>query len=287
MLLSITVVPIALYVLSVFSAPLQESKRTGISTTLYNDLVWYFQYASSAYSASCAYPNGNTLIEEFTDSTTYTQGFIARDDTRKEIIVALRGSSSPGDFLTDAELLFEDYTSPGVTPPSGISAHSGFLNAWNSVAAGVISTVKAQVATYPSYAIVTSGHSLGGSLSSLAAISMKYNFPNNVVRMYTYGQPRTGNDAYAYWINDQFGDQAFRSTHTTDGVPTIIPTALGYRHHGIEYWQTPDPPSAANTRECAADGEDPTCSASIASEGIDLAHTIYYGILAITPFCSA
>lgn len=44
-------------------------------------------------------------------------------------------------------------------------------------------------------------------------------------------------------------------------------------HVGIEYWQNPDPPSADTTTECAADGEDPTCSASIPSEGIDLAHT--------------
>ena len=106
---------------------------------------------------------------------------------------------------------------------AGVSTHSGFLNAWNSVAAGVISTVEAQVAAHPNYAIVTSGHSLGGSLSSLAAVSMKYNFPNNAVRMYTYGQPRTGNDAYAYWVNDQFGDQAFRSTHTDDGQVSCFP----------------------------------------------------------------
>ncbi|KAF7969395.1 hypothetical protein HWV62_27450 [Athelia sp. TMB] len=279
--------PITLSVLGAVASPLQATKKSGISATLYKDLVWYFQYASSAYSASCPHPNGNTLIEEFTDSTTYTQGFIARDDTRKEIIVSLRGTSSLGDFITDAELLLENYRSPGVTPPSGVSAHSGFLNAWNSVAVGVISAVKAQVAAHPNYAIVTSGHSLGGALSSLAAVSMKYNFPQNAVRMYTYGQPRTGNDAYAYWINDQFGNQAFRSTHTNDGVPTIIPTWVGYRHHGTEYWQNPDPASAANTVECAADGEDPDCSASNFSLGIDLAHTVYYNIFAITPFCSA
>ena len=43
---------------------------------------------------------------------------------------------------------------------------------------------------------------------------------------------------------------------------------------GIEYWQNPDPASAANTVECAADGEDPNCSASNFSLGIDLAHTV-------------
>ncbi|KAF7968694.1 hypothetical protein HWV62_29642 [Athelia sp. TMB] len=261
-------VPLVLSALGAVASPLQMTKRTTVTTDLYNDLVYYFQYASSAYSESCANPNGNTLVEEFTDGATYTQGFIARDDTRQEIVVALRGSSSAGDFLTDAELLLDDYTSPGVTPPANVSAHSGFLNAWNSVAPGIISQVTTQLTSYPGYAIVTSGHSLGGSLSSLAAMSMKANFPNNAVRMYTYGQPRTGNDAYAYWVNDQFGDQAFRSTHTDDG------SANQYLDRGVEYWQNPDPASAATTVVCAADGEDPTCSASIPSEGIDVAHTI-------------
>lgn len=32
------------------------------------------------------------------------------------------------------------------------------------------------------------------------------------VRMYTYGQVRTGNDVYAYWVNDKFGTNAYRCT---------------------------------------------------------------------------
>ncbi|KZP24470.1 alpha/beta-hydrolase [Athelia psychrophila] len=284
MLFSAALIPLTLSVLGAVASPLHVNKRT-VSSDVYADLVYYFKYASSAYSEICLFPNGNTLVQQFSDLGTFTQGFIARDDDRQEIVVAMRGSSSVGDFITDAELLFKDYTSPGVTPPSGVSAHSGFLDAWNSVAAEVISTVKSQLKSYPGYSLVTSGHSLGGSLSSLAAVSLQANFPSKTVRMYTYGQPRTGNDAYAYWVNDLFGANAFRSTHTNDGVPTIIPTSLGYRHHGVEYWQNPDPATAAHTVKCAADGEDPTCSASNPSLGIDLAHTVYYGILAITPYC--
>ena len=73
----------------------------------------------------------------------------------------------------------------------------------------------------------------------------------------------------------------------------MVPTAWGYSHHGtflptlpmtfliffqspgIEYWQIHDPASAANTKECAADVEDPTCSASFQpSLGIDPAHVV-------------
>ncbi|KAA1470189.1 alpha/beta-hydrolase [Dentipellis sp. KUC8613] len=278
--------PLLAILSSLIAAGFASPVKRGISSDVYNDLVFYFQYASSAYDSTCAKPNGNTLVGQFSDSGTDTQGFVARDDSRKEIVVALRGSSDAVDFWTDAQVLLEDFTSPGTTPPAGTSAHTGFLNAWNSVAAQVISTVKSQLSSHSGYTIVTTGHSLGGALSSLAGITLKQNFPSSPIRMYTYGQPRTGNDNYAFWVNDQFGANAFRAVHTTDGVPTIIPTSVGYRHHGVEYWQNPDPPSASTTKECAADGEDPTCSASVPSQGIDLAHTIYFDILATTPFCS-
>lgn len=68
-----------------------------------------------------------------------------------------------------------------------------------------------------------------GALSSLAGISLQQNFPENTVRMYTYGkatsitlwskaesrllisgQPRTFNPTGANFVNAQFGSRAFR-----------------------------------------------------------------------------
>jgi len=68
-------------------------------------------------------------------------------------------------------------------------------------------------------------------------------------------------------------------------VPTMIPRELGYQHHGVEYWQREDPASETTTVKCDAEGEDPLCSLAIPSRGINMAHTIYFGIFATTPFC--
>ncbi|EPQ56302.1 alpha/beta-hydrolase [Gloeophyllum trabeum ATCC 11539] len=277
------------YAVAAVAHPVYSSgnlEKRAISEEVFDDFFFYCKYASSADDLYCAYPNGNTLIEEFSNSTTDTQGFIARDDTRREIVVSLRGSTSVEDFAIDSETSLEPYVSPGVVPPPGAMTHTGFLTAWNSVAPGVISVVREQLLEHPGYAIVTTGHSLGGALSSLAGVSMKSNFPVNPVRMYTYGQPRTGNPTYAYFVNDLFGPNAYRFVHAADGVPTEISQAEGYRHHGIEYWQNPDPPSAANTKERAADGEDPTCSDSIPSTGINIDHVFYFGVMVGTPFCT-
>ncbi|KAJ7915328.1 alpha/beta-hydrolase, partial [Mycena leptocephala] len=253
----------------------------------FNDLVFYFQYASSAYSTTgCASPNGNTLVSTINNARTDTQGFIARDDNRKEIVVSMRGSTSAEDFVIDSEITLTPFVSPGVNPPAGSTAHTGFLSAWNSIASSVIATVKAQVAAHPGYQLVSTGHSLGGALSSLAGVALEQNFPGNTVRMYTYGQPRTFNPTGADFINTQFGSRAFRAVHTTDGVPTIIPQSDGYQHHGVEFWNFVDPASAATTESCAPSGEDPTCSDSIPSQGIDAAHLMYFNIAAGTTFCT-
>lgn len=61
----------------------------------------------------------------------------------------------------DVELV--PYTSSGVNPPTNTTVHEGFLGAYNSVASAIISTVKSQLASYPSYSLVTSGHRLAWS----------------------------------------------------------------------------------------------------------------------------
>ena len=71
----------------------------------------------------------------------------------------------------------------------------------------------------------------------------------------------------------------------------MIPTSFGYHHHGecsdvgsateaeyalaaYEYWQYTQPPSEETVFRCNANGEDESCSASIPSQGPNLAHAM-------------
>ncbi|KAF9034808.1 Alpha/Beta hydrolase protein [Panaeolus papilionaceus] len=268
-----------------------ELAASNIPAPLYDSLTWYFKYASSAYSTTgCAKPNGKTFVAAISDAPTDTQGYIARDDSKKEIVISFRGSTSVADFITDANILFSQFVSPGVSAPTGVRVHRGFLKAWNSVAPFVIKTVQAQLKGKKGYSIVTTGHSLGGALSSISAMALRENFANVPVRMYTYGQPRTGNQDYATYINSNFGSgKAFRVTHTTDPVVQIPLKNMGYVHHGVEYWIKKDPSSAVNVDDCKPLGEDKNCADQIslvrAFVGTD-AHLIYMGIRSNTPFCA-
>lgn len=106
-------------------------------------------------------------VQQFNNDATSTQAFLARDDTNKFLVLALRGSqqlegmaimivphpvamtyfSSLKDFLIDAEIILDDFVSPGgplchtiyiqcdldsrflVTVTNGAKVHTGFLTA--------------------------------------------------------------------------------------------------------------------------------------------------------------
>ncbi|EGO25983.1 hypothetical protein SERLADRAFT_388749 [Serpula lacrymans var. lacrymans S7.9] len=249
----------------------------GISQSVYDDLVRYTKYSSGAYQILCPRPMGNTLVLQFTDVLTSTQGFVVRDDKRKEIIVAFRGSQNISHVLLDSQILMSPLNIPGLSQADDARVHSGFLFAFNSVASTVLNTVKVQFNAHPAYSLISTGHSLGGSLASIGAISMKSNFPNAHVKLFTFGQPRTGNGAFATLVEHILSpSNIFRAVHTFDGVPTMLSPQLGYVHHATEYWQFIEPPSPKNVKQCSG-GEDPDGSASVPTTGINIPHMVYFG----------
>ncbi|KAJ7830436.1 alpha/beta-hydrolase [Mycena olivaceomarginata] len=265
-----------------FASPVLTSRS--ISSSLYDHLVLYTKYSSASYQLVCPSPLGNTLVQSFSEGD--TQGFVARDDDRKEIVVSFRGSFSLADAATDVDLFLTPFVSPGNSQT--FEVHSGFLAAYNDVADIVLSTVKAQAAKFPSYDIVITGHSLGGSLAALGAVSVKTALPSAALKLYTFGQPRTGDAKWAAFVESTIGTaNIFRAVHTFDGVPTLIPRILGYEHHSVEYWQFEDPlllTSGSSTVTKCSGEEDPTCSDSIPSTGINAAHVFYFGqVMAVNP----
>ncbi|KDQ63967.1 hypothetical protein JAAARDRAFT_214156 [Jaapia argillacea MUCL 33604] len=270
-----------------FHIPVRRNVDQPISQSLFDELKWYWQYASSAYSDVCANPNGNTLVATLNNLVTDTQGYIARDDTKRELVVAIRGTTTAQDNITDYFANFTALETPGIDwSPNGTLVHLGYLTAWNSVAYQVRDTILQQLQQHPGYSLVAVGHSLGGAVAAFGAVSLNAIFSHSEVRLYTYGQPRDGNAAWAEYVNKHFGENSYRVVHTNDGIPTLIPLSTGYRHFGIEYWMKEDPPSAANTIKCDPSGEDPNCSDSIPSEGENAAHLNYFGESSHTPHCT-
>ncbi|KAL8376654.1 hypothetical protein RB595_007661 [Gaeumannomyces hyphopodioides] len=272
-----------IYIVLVALSGAVAGQKTPISQKLFDTFKRYAEISSAVYASTCPTPPGGVIItNQINNRQTDTQGFIARDDAAAEIIVSFRGTSNVRDFQVDLQEDLVPLQAQGITGCDGCLVHEGFLSAWNSVAAETISAVQAEMAASPNSRVIITGHSLGGSLASLATVSMLGSGIN--VTTYTYGQPRTGNKAYADFVDQRAPAGAmFRVTHANDGVPQAVAVASGYQHHSTEYWQE-NGAVAAGVFQCT--GQEPTdCNNSVRGTGlgpggvgINAAHLSYMGV---------
>jgi predicted lipase len=89
----------------------------------------------------------------------------------------------------------------------------------------------------PTYQIVFTGLSLGGSLAALAAVDF-----NDVaglsdrISLYTYGQPRVGNKAFVEYVNSlPFASRIVRVVRNGDPVPRLPLAFMGYSNFKQQY----------------------------------------------------
>jgi hypothetical protein len=90
-------------------------------------------YTTTLIAHPSRHQKGILHVEQFVCGTPNIKGFIARDDNRKEIVIALRGrqatssllslaaettsSADVEDFLTDSRITLVPFESPGVCAP--------------------------------------------------------------------------------------------------------------------------------------------------------------------------
>lgn len=72
----------------------------------------------------------------------------------------------------------------------------------------------------------------GGAVAILDGLMLRETLPQEIsVQTRIFGNPRTGNDEWANYIDSRIGVDNFSFvTNQNDIVPSLPPTALGYRH---------------------------------------------------------
>lgn len=142
-----------------------------------------------------------------------TECFVAESDTHA--VLAFRGSKGFGDWLGNLNVV------PTSEPDYG-TVHKGFFDAYHDVSAQVVAALPANKPVW------LTGHSLGGALASIAAAELIGQF--DIHGIYTYGQPRLGDDDFQVTIKDAYSEKFFRFVNDDDIVTRIPP---GYRHVGL------------------------------------------------------
>jgi pimeloyl-ACP methyl ester carboxylesterase len=98
-----------------------------------------------------------------------TTGYLALDRTNKLIILAYRGTVSDENGLTDLQFQHVDASSVC----AGCKAHTGFWQASSESMTTLLPQIKSAAKDNKDYKIVFVGHSLGGALATLSAVTMR------------------------------------------------------------------------------------------------------------------
>lgn len=154
-------------------------------------------------------------------------------DCGNAIIVAFRGTKDIRDFVTDAECFRGPFNEETKVPslPETQEVHCGFACAWKSIAALIPPQLP------DGKPVFVTGHSLGGALAILCAQYLQAR-EFCVQAVYTFGQPRVGNGAFARACHAALGSRTWRVVNRADIVPRLPGWLMGYRHAGQEVFVT-------------------------------------------------
>ena len=216
------------------------------------------------------------LVKQVTKSCSgdaYCSGFVAVSQTEKVIAVAFRGTQNIKQLVTQ---ILRVLTEPKQSFQPGGEVQAYFLDAFQIVWNDLQSFVYEEIKKYPNYKVWVTGHSLGGSLASLAStlIASEQKTTKDNLILYTFGQPRVGNYDYAL-THDGLVPKSFRVTHFRDivvhlptcnvitpGTPCIAPGGGPY-HHGKEiYYSSEVMTKSSSYKVCEGlpHNEDLSCS---------------------------
>jgi hypothetical protein len=113
--------------------------------------------------------------------------YIVRDHTRQTIVLCIRGTWSVHDMLTNLYCTSSTKDWFRQWFYREMSCHRGMFEAAKAVYHDAASTIANELAQYPEYSLVLTGHSLGGGCAALLGKLLEYQYPT--LKVYLFGAP--------------------------------------------------------------------------------------------------
>ena len=173
--------------------------------------------------ANKSYKDDEILGEEscfISDQNTDTQLYISKENSN--IYIICRGTSSSQDAIQDIKIWRKKCSFLNNT-----LVHSGFLEQYESIRNKLIETINDYLDSSTKHIICT-GHSLGSSLCTIAALDLQLKYADKDVKCITFASPRVGNTSFAKLFNETIKDSC-RFVYHRDPV-TFLPFALRFKH---------------------------------------------------------
>ncbi|MEL7037369.1 MAG: hypothetical protein AAFO04_17370 [Cyanobacteria bacterium J06592_8] len=157
-------------------------------------------------------------------------GFVLRSPENS--IIAFRGTQQTNEWVQNVLAQQVRHTELSLFEFRG-KVHRGFATLYSPIARQVIAAARK---LDPSRPIYITGHSLGASLATLAAMDLAIQIPElkDQLRLYTYAGPRVGNVEFAE-VHSRLIPNSYRIVNMADSVPTAPPTKIGklvFAHSG-------------------------------------------------------
>jgi len=159
--------------------------------------------------------------------------FVGYNKDSQTVIVSHQGTDPVKlmSDLTDLNVLKGELNSTLFpNAPAGLEIHSGFRDEHALTADEIRTEVQRLIAEKGANQVTVVGHSLGGALAELDALSLRLILPASVgVNAVTYGTPRVGTPDFVSFFDSQVTDFK-RVNNENDLVPIVPGRFLGFSH---------------------------------------------------------
>ena len=174
------------------------------------------QIANDAYGITLCLDDVLCIEDKQTD----TQVFIG--ETERYIYISSRGTSNLQDVIQDIKIW---RTRCNFLKNTKI--HAGFLEQYMSVRKDIKEDILKRIEK-SNKKIVCTGHSLGSAISTICALDLKLQLPEQHISCITFASPRVGNTKFAKLFNDNI-DTSHRFVFHRDPI-TYSPVCIRFRH---------------------------------------------------------
>ena len=183
----------------------------------------------------------------------FATAFVVQSQCGRVVTVAFRGTepANLGHWLADADVGGESSTIANEAASGGLRVHAGFHRNLRAVWLGVVQNVAVALAgrsvadpaspvSQPMQALYVTGHSLGGAMAQLFALSMIGRTSTAAIAqrlraVYTFGQPMAVCSPVPSWA-EPLCDRMFTHAIASDLVPALPPSPWGpFTHLGHAY----------------------------------------------------